>query len=292
MDFEGHLLQSFISTAVNTNFVPFDQAQQAVLSAVKNVLDSAGAVGDKVNYFVSSLVGPRFGKETFSDLCPNTVYLYYPEMSVVFAQAGIYHPHGVGVVAATGATSWGVRADDGRQLSLGGWGSLLGDEGSAYAMGLSGLRAAACAYEKRAPVPTLLVEAISQHFNLDIRNFQKELVFLAYQKPLSRAEIASVAMVVTHLAEQNDAMALRIVTKVANDLAELILCAARRIFSPDECFDVVVAGGLINAGELILRPIRPKIIAEFPKSILKIGAEIPAVALGHLALYNLKEVGC
>jgi N-acetylglucosamine kinase-like BadF-type ATPase len=291
MDFAGNALQSSESGDVNTNFVPFQQAQAAVLAAVQEVLHTAGVPGESVTLFVSSLVGPDFGHETFGELCPHAHYWYYSERDVIFARAGIFCPHGVGLVAATGATAWGIRADDGREIAMGGWGSLLGDEGSAYAAGLLGLRAAVRAYEGRADIPTRMVEAICQHFNLTLETFHTGLVQLAYQKPLSRAEIGGVASVVTRLAQENDPLAERIIHKVANDLAALALHASRRLFYRAEAFDVVAAGGLLNAGELILAPLQHGLAEEFPNARLILGTEAPAIALGHLALFEMEQKG-
>lgn len=292
MDGAGQVLQIADSSAVNTNFVSFEQAQRAVLAAVQAVLESAGVQGSAVSIFVSALVGPEFGAETFGKLCPRVVYRKYSELRVVFARAGIYRPHGVGVVAATGATTWGVRADDAREVTLGGWGALLGDEGSAYALGLLGLRGAVRAFEQRSTVPTRLVEAVCEYFGLTLENFHEELISRAYQTPWSRTEIANVAAVVTKLAAQADPLALRITTKVAQDLAELALSAARRLFLTGETFDVVLAGGLINAGELILSPFCQSFLNEYPLAFIQTGREAPAIALGRLALYDLKEEAC
>ena len=294
MTFDGRVIQLSESSDVNTNFVPFEQAQQAVLTAVRRVLQAAEVQGEEVFLFVSSLVGPRFGIETFGDLCPYATYRYYVERDVIFARAGIYRPHGVAVVAATGATAWGLRADDGREVAMGGWGSLLGDEGSAYALGLSGLRAAVRSYEGRDPTPTHLVEAICQHYGLARENFHRGLIRLAYQKPLSRAEIAGLAVVVTRLAAQNDPLAACITAKAAGDLAALALHAARQLFRPEEAFEMVIAGGLVKAGDLILSPLREGLAQEFPKATWKIGSEQPAVALGRLALYDyfIQEESC
>jgi N-acetylglucosamine kinase-like BadF-type ATPase len=194
------------------------------------------------------------------------------------------------VVAATGATAWAVRKDDGRQIALGGWGSLLGDEGSAYAAGLLGLRTAVRAFEGRETAPTSLVEAFCQHLGLSRETFQPDLVRLAYQKPLSRADIAGLAAVVTGLAARGDVLAGRITSKVAGDLASLALHAARRLFSPDEGFDVAAAGGLLNAGDLILGPLRAGLADEFPLARLVIGKEAPAVALGRLAINDISDL--
>ncbi len=289
MNREGRVLQTAQSSDVNTNFTSFEQAQQAVQAAVRNVLLAAAVPGEAVSLCVSALVGPRFGTETYGALLPNAVYHYYNEIDVVFARAGIYEPNGVGVVAGTGATAAGIRKKDNQTVVHGGWGALLGDEGSGYAMGLLGLRAAARAFEGRTSAPTRLVECISQHFNLKGSDFRFELVHLAYQKPLSRNEIARVALVVTQLAAQNDPVALQITQKVSRDLAALALHAVRQLFEPGDIFDMVVAGGLTHAGDLILAPLQEGLAQEFPLSNFHIGMEDPAPALGRLALYKISN---
>jgi N-acetylglucosamine kinase-like BadF-type ATPase len=287
LDFAGRSLQISDSADVNTNFTSRQAAEQAVLSAVTGALQQAGIAGDRITHFASALVGPRFGPELLGDIIPQASYHYYGERDVIFARAGIYRPHGVAVVAATGATSWGVRGDDGRQVAFGGWGSLLGDEGSAYAAGLLGLRTAVRVFEGRETAPSQLVERVCQHLGLTVETFHTGLVHLAYQKPLSRADIASLAGVVTRLAAEGDVLAIRIVAKVSGDLAALTLHAARQLFSPEESFQVAAAGGLLNAGEMILSPLRAGLAQEFPLARLVVGTEAPAVALGRLALYDI-----
>ena len=222
-------------------------------------------------------------------LTPNATYHYYGERDVVFARAGVYRPHGVSVVAATGATASGLRKDNGSRVTVGGWGTLLGDEGSAYAMGLLGLRAAVRAFEDRLDAPTRLVEALYDHFDLTPQTFQSGLIQIAYHKPLSRADVARLAPIVTRLATEDDLVAQRIVRKVANDMAALALHVVRKIFDPQETFDVVAAGGLLNAGEMIIKPLRDGLVQDFPNVRFLIGTEEPAVALGRLALYDLSH---
>jgi N-acetylglucosamine kinase-like BadF-type ATPase len=289
MDSQGRVLQTVQSSDVNINFTSFEQAQQAVQGAVRDVLGTAEIPGEGVSLCVSALVGPRFGMETYGALLPNAVYHNYNEMDVVFARAGIYEPNGVAVVPGTGATAAGVRQIDNQTVVYGGWGALLGDEGSGYAMGLLGLRAAVRAYEGRISTPTLLVESICRHFDLKESDFRRELIQLAYQKPLSRNEIARVAPLVTQLAAQNDLVATQITQKVSRDLAMLALHAVRQLFEPSDVFDVVVAGGLTNAGDLILAPLQEGLMQEFSHSNFQIGTEDPAAALGRLALYIISN---
>ena len=292
LDRAGRLRQTCEAGPVNTNFVSPEKARQAVLLAVGGVLAVAGVPGEAVGYLAAALVAAGFGAETFAAVCPNAAYHSYGELQVVFARAGIFRPHGVAVVAGTGATAWAVRADDGRQATLGGWGSLLGDEGSAYALGRLGLRAAVRAFEQRAEAPTRLAEAVGAHFSLSPSEFRIGLIELAYRQPLSRTEIASVAPVVTALAAQGDPLARRITEKAAGDLANLARHAARRLFQPGETFDVVLAGGVLNAGGIILGPVIERLGAEFPNAVVGVGREAPAVALGRLALHDLEEAPC
>jgi N-acetylglucosamine kinase-like BadF-type ATPase len=286
LDPGGRILHISDAAGVNTNFVSFQDAQEAVWQVVSSALDAARVPGEQVSLFVSALVGPRFGAELFGSLLPNARYHYYDERDVVFARAGIYTLHGVAVVSATGATAWAVRADDGRRVSLGGWGSLLGDEGSAYAAGLLGLRAAVRAFEGRAE-PTGLVDALCQHFHIRRETFQHDMIRVAYQKPLSRAEIAALAVLVTRLAAGGDPTACQIIDKVAMDLANLALHAARRLFHPAETFPVAAAGGLFNAGPVVVKPLQEGLSREFPHASLVLGSAEPAAALGRLALDDL-----
>jgi N-acetylglucosamine kinase-like BadF-type ATPase len=286
---DGTLLALSESSDVNTNFVSLEASRAAVVGAVTRVLAEVDVAGQHVTHFVSALVGPRYGPELFGGLIPNAAYHYYTERDVVFARAGIYQPHGVAVVAATGASTWGMRADDGRVVMYGGWGSLLGDEGSAYAAGLIALRTAARVYEGRISTPTRLVEALIEHFGWDPAEFRSGMYDIAYRHPISRPEIASLAILVTRLAAEGDAVALEITHKVAADLAALALHAARSLFRPDEGFDVAAAGGLLNAGDLVLGPLREGLAKEFPYATLTIGKEEPAIALGRFALHNRFE---
>jgi len=72
---------------------------------------------------------------------------------------------GVLLVVGTGSMAWG-RDPSGREIRVGGWGGMLGDEGSGYWFGLGGLRAVARAADGRGPRTGLtetLLEALGLH---------------------------------------------------------------------------------------------------------------------------------
>jgi N-acetylglucosamine kinase-like BadF-type ATPase len=284
MDGSGAILSSYTAGPVNTNFVTHEEARSAVRQAVSGALEAVNYTGSEINLLAVSLVGPRFGMETYGDLIPGAEIVYFPERDVIFARACIYRPHGVGMVAATGATAWAIRQDDGREAFFGGWGSLLGDEGSAFSVGLLALRQSTRAYEGRLDVSTRLPEALCEHLGFHMVTYREELVRLAYGKPLSRHDIAGLAPVVTRLAMEGDQAARRIVTKVVNELLGLALHTARYLFSPQECFDFVIGGGLLNAGEMIIAPLREGMVVEFPAIVFHLALEDSAEAVGKMAL--------
>lgn len=289
MDGSGAILSSCTAGPVNTNFVSYEDAKAAVRHAVRGVLERTAFPGTDIDLLAVSLVGPRFGMETYGDLLPRAEIAHFTEREIIFARAGIYRPHGVAAVAATGATAWAIRQDDGREAAFGGWGSLLGDEGSAFSVGLLALRQSTRAYEGRLDVSTRLPEVLCEHLGFHMETYREELVRLAYGKPLSRHDIAGLAPLVTRLAGEKDPAAQRIVAKVVNDLVGLALHTAGYLFSPQERFDFVLGGGLLNAGEMIIAPLREGMIIGFPDVVFHLASEDPAEAVGKLAMdkYNL-----
>ena len=77
----------------------------------------------------------------------------------VLAHAGALGAPGIVLCVGTGTVALAISAD-GRHARVDGWGPQLGDRGSAYAIGLSGLRAATAALDGVGP-PTCLTESLA-----------------------------------------------------------------------------------------------------------------------------------
>ncbi len=78
--------------------------------------------------------------------------------AIVALAGGTLGDPGAVVIAGTGSTAWAYSAD-GSWVRTGGWGYLLGDEGSGFAIGLEALRRVTRASDGRAS-PTSLTSAI------------------------------------------------------------------------------------------------------------------------------------
>lgn len=156
--------------------------------------------------------------------------------------------HGIGLVAGTGSSAYALAAD-GREMSVGGWGYLLGDEGSGYDIALRALRAVTAAVDGRGP-RTGLEGLLSQRLGVTDAG---ELRERCYPAP-AVAEIAGLAQTVLDTAE-TDVVAAGIVDSAADELAELVHACAARMFSDgsEAEIPVVLAGGLLRPGTALHR---------------------------------------
>src|SRR5262249_46458908 len=107
------------------------------------------------------------------------------------------------------------RTAEGKSARVGGWGPLLGDEGSGYHIAHLALRRATQAEDGRAEAPAL-IKAILRYWKLP------EPTALIRHVPApttTAADIPSLASVVLALAGRNDPAALEVVAEAARELA-------------------------------------------------------------------------
>ena len=156
--------------------------------------------------------------------------------------AGTPDGWGVAVVAGTGSMVF-AQAPDGRTTRVGGWGYLLGDEGSGYALALGGLQAVTRAADGRAE-PTALTSRFLHKLGL---SEPSELIKAVYQKGMDKTALAALAPLVLEAAEAGDKTAGEIVALAATDLVVMITTAARRLNLGEGPIPLTLAGGVILA---------------------------------------------
>jgi len=148
---------------------------------------------------------------------------------------------GIVVVAGTGSVVLGA-AKDGRRLQVGGWGGVMGDEGSGYHIGVSALRAVAAATDRRGPA-TALTAAVLDSLDLD-----RPRQLPAWAESATKADIAALAPLVIRAARSGDAPASAVIRRALEALGDQLSAAIRELF-PSASGDpptVALAGGLIS----------------------------------------------
>jgi N-acetylglucosamine kinase-like BadF-type ATPase len=169
---------------------------------------------------------------------------------------------GILVVAGTGSNAIG-RTDAGETFGAGGWGPVLGDEGSGTWIGLEAIRAALRAQGRErsgdpdggqtANDPTPLLREIERHWKL---NSLEELVAYANQRDDSghpAPNFASLAPVVARCADAGDMLAAKVLVRAGEELAELVALVHRKMAAAgtveareSSAIDVAFTGGVLT----------------------------------------------
>ena len=153
---------------------------------------------------------------------------------------------GAVVAAGTGAVCVARRGE--RTVKVDGWGSLLGDAGSGFAIGRAGLDAALRQADGRGE-PTALLAAAERRFG-GLPGLPEHV----YGSAVPTRAIAGFAADVGAEAAAGDAPALRIMRDAAHELALSACAALERLFDPGEAASVSYAGNVFLAGAVLLEP--------------------------------------
>src|SRR5205085_2564078 len=108
--------------------------------------------------------------------------------AAILLAAGTPEGWGLVLIAGTGSIAFG-RAADGRRARAGGWGHLLGDEGSAYALVMAALQAVARAADGRGPATGLTERLLAR---LGVSQPQG-LITAVYRSGRDRADLVVLA---------------------------------------------------------------------------------------------------
>jgi glucosamine kinase len=163
---------------------------------------------------------------------------------------------GVGVVLIAGTGSIAIGRDStGATARAGGWGHVMGDEGSGYDLGRRALQAAARAADGRGP-ETRLLDAFMHHWRIDLPLAMIERVY----KSSDKSDIAVLASLVLGAARDGDTVARQIVADAAGELAKAAIAANDRLTFSENQLPLALTGGLMT-GEpdyraMVLRRIR------------------------------------
>lgn len=171
--------------------------------------------------------------------------------------AGAPKGWGIGLVAGTGSNCWGMDAK-GRLGRMTGMSHLMDEGGGASSLVLWALQAVGKAWTLRGP-QTLLTDLFLKHFG------ETDVLSLLEKLAMNRELVdASLAPLIMRAAMQEDPVTLQILQRAAADLASLCLGVARQLKLDKKFFDVVLIGGVFNAGEVIVQLLRNTILNDMP----------------------------
>jgi N-acetylglucosamine kinase-like BadF-type ATPase len=166
--------------------------------------------------------------------------------------AGTPEGWGVGLIAGTGSIAVG-RAPDGRKERAGGWGFLFGDEGSAFAIAVAGLKRVARHADGRDPEKAggdAVTSQICRFLEID---GPQELIAAVYGPGFDRARIARLAPAVVAAAEEDPTIIDEILEPAGRELAEMVIAVARKLGWRDCRLPLAMAGGFLLKCPIVSR---------------------------------------
>ncbi|WP_354263490.1 BadF/BadG/BcrA/BcrD ATPase family protein [Arthrobacter sp. OAP107] len=176
---------------------------------------------------------------------PGARILVDHDTRIILAAGGL--TAGTVLISGTGSAAW-AKARDGREARAGGWGYLLGDEGSGYAVARSAVRNALQDSDDGLTAGPLTSQLLARTGATE----PGDLLDLFYRRP-ERRYWAGLAGIVFGLAA-SDAAGAAIAEDAARHLARLALTVNRRLGAIPENTPVLLAGGmLVNQPSLAIR---------------------------------------
>jgi len=186
---------------------------------------------------------------------------------------------GVVIIAGTGSIACGINSR-GRFARAGGWGPAMGDEGSGSYIGRRALESVVMSYDYRGE-PTSMMEPILRHFGV---SSPPELPPVIYDDPDSAMrEIAQLSKIAVEAARKGDKVARGILKDAAKELAVATIAVIEQLRMERDEFQVAYVGGVFEAGELILDPLREEIQRFAPHATVAPPIEPPVIGAARMA---------
>lgn len=283
LDAGGNVLADARAGPSNPTFVSLAEARANVTSALEAALDGIGpcraaglslfgGVADEGDPAASVVLAPLRSR--------TDVVVRYSEHEAALAACGIIESEGVAVVAGTG--SGAVAMHGGRWHSVGGWGAVLGDQGSGYDIAIWAIREAIRSSDGTGDPMPILEKRVREHFGIDA---MWDLVARFHGGDVRRDKVADLCRVLAGDIADDPAIAGRF-ERAGRDLASLAVAAATAVFSADTALDVAMAGGVWKAGGIVESTFIDGVQRAYPQARFHRQICPPAVGVARRVLHE------
>ena len=185
---------------------------------------------------------------------------------------------GVVLIAGTGSMAIG-RGPTGRSVRAGGWGPVIGDEGSGAWIGRRALGIAAASMDGREP-ETALVGAL-----VTACDVPDPSGFVGWAAEATPADFARLVGVVAETAAQGDLRANALITLAVEELVLHVRAVARELFGDERAaVPVALAGGMMQPGSLVRKRTAHRLKSAVPGGVIHHGEVIAVRGAARAAL--------
>ncbi|SDF13853.1 N-acetylglucosamine kinase [Sporolituus thermophilus] len=180
---------------------------------------------------------------------------------IISLLGAIGHENGVLVIAGTGSIACGI-TKQGNRSRAGGWGYLLDDAGSGYAIGKAALTHVMYVYDGRERESGVVKAILDQLAFAD----PEDIVDWVYSSSFSVDQVAALAPVVCRLAEEGDWKARGIVMDAVLSLKQLAMSVINRLGLRQTPFYLLLSGGVLQKATFLRAMLIDVIRTECPQA--------------------------
>jgi len=165
---------------------------------------------------------------------------------------------GVAIISGTGSIAYGTDKT-GNRVKSGGWGHLLGDEGSGYWIANEAIIAAVRSADRRTEKTLLLDKILTV---LEIDDPYKIIDFVYKDCASDKGKLASLSSAVSQAHQAGDAEASRILKKAGQELSLLGSTVLKQLAYEDKSI-VVCSGGILQNNDFIFNNVKMSLESMF-----------------------------
>jgi len=217
---EGQILHSFQSGTINHYGAGIPKVKENFAAIAAVFIEKFACVPGTIfigNSALEGLADDALVQELTEGVFHRSKVVFHSDVYIALLSFTMGNPGAV-LISGTGSMACGIDAE-GTYHTAGGWGQVLGDEGSGYHIALSGIHAALHAHDGLA-ADTKLIASVMKFFDLTRMH---DIIDLIYNPPVEKSVIAAFAPEVDRAAEEGDLTALNILEKEAEWLYKLAL---------------------------------------------------------------------
>jgi len=222
---EGQMLHSFQTGTINHYGAGIPKVRENFADIAAKLMARFDCLPGTIFTGNSALDG--LAEDTLVQDVTNSVFkpskvVFHSDVYIALLSFTLGNPGAV-LISGTGSMACGIDAG-GVYHTAGGWGQVLGDEGSAYHMALKGIKAALRGYDGLSE-PTQLSASVMKFFDL---KKMSDIIDKIYNPPFEKSVIAAFATELETTADEGDRVALEIIESEAKWLYKLAIAITRK----------------------------------------------------------------
>jgi len=261
-DIKGNLLHTFHSGAINYNGESNENVESNLADIFAEITAQIGGLVHCGAICIGAAgVSNKAAEKALTQAVWNTGYLG-PLIIAGDHEIALYgalgKPDGIILIAGTGSICYGKNAS-GETYRTGGFGYLIDDEGSGYAIGRDILAAVVRANDGRMG-ETVLTEMVFH--SLSLSSIQ-EVIGFVYSKETNKRDIAAISPQLMLACAQQDLAALNIADKCSTELTKLVTPVAEKLGLGRG--ELALAGSILEKNEIIRSSFERKIKIAYPE---------------------------